>query len=60
MSNIKKFRIKSFKKELSILKLEKISLKFGRKMILDDLNLKLNSGQILVVRPKWSWKINNL
>lgn len=47
MSNIKKFRIKSFKKELSILKLEKISLKFGRKMILDDLNLKLNSGQIL-------------
>ena len=47
MSNIKKFRIKSFKKELSILKLEKISLKFGRKMILDDLNLKLNTGQIL-------------
>ncbi len=47
MSNIKKFRIKSFKKELSILKLEKVSLKFGRKMILEDLNLKLNSGQIL-------------
>ncbi len=48
MSNIKKFRIKSFKnKEKSILKLEKISLKFGRKIILDNLNLKLNSGQIL-------------
>ena len=47
MSNIKKFRIKSFKKELSILKLEKISLKFGKKIILDDLNLKLNHGQIL-------------
>tara|TARA_Y100000768_G_scaffold93919_1_gene67941 strand:- start:2298 stop:3074 length:777 start_codon:yes stop_codon:yes gene_type:complete len=47
MSNIKKFRIKKFKKELSILKLEKISLKFERKIILDDLNLKLNQGQIL-------------
>ena len=47
MSNIKKFRIKSFKRELPILKLEKVSLKFGRKTILDDLNLKLNSGQIL-------------
>ena len=47
MSNIKKFRIKYFKKELSILKLDKISLKFGKKIILDDLNLKLNHGQIL-------------
>ena len=47
MSNIKKFRIKSFKKQKSILKLEKISLKFGRKIILDNLNLQLNSGQIL-------------
>ncbi len=47
MSNIKKFRIKSFKKKKSILQLEKISLKFGRKIILDNLNLQLNSGQIL-------------
>ncbi len=47
MSNIKKFRIKSFKEKSSILKLERISLKFGRKIILDDLNLKLNNGQIL-------------
>ena len=47
MSNIKKFRIKSFKENRSILKLDKISLKFGRKIILDNLNLKLNSGQIL-------------
>ncbi len=47
MSNIKKFRIKSFKERKSVLKLEKISLKFGRKIILDNLNLKLNSGQIL-------------
>ena len=47
MSNIKKFRIKSFKKNTSILTLDKISLKFGRKMILDNLSLKLNSGQVL-------------
>ena len=46
-SNIKKFRIKSYKKNNSILKLEKISLKFGNKTILDSLNLNLNSGQIL-------------
>jgi lipopolysaccharide export system ATP-binding protein len=47
MSNIKKFRIKSFKENKSILELNKVSLKFGRKMILDNLGLKLNSGQIL-------------
>ena len=47
MSNVKKFRIKSFKDKSVILKLEKISLKFGRKTILDNLNLQLNNGQIL-------------
>tara|TARA_A100000164_G_scaffold380026_1_gene426189 strand:+ start:1643 stop:2419 length:777 start_codon:yes stop_codon:yes gene_type:complete len=47
MSNIKKFRIKSFKANKSILRLDKISFKFGRKIILDNLDLKLNDGQIL-------------
>ena len=47
MSNIKKFRIKSYKSKSIILKLNKISLKFGRKIILEDLNLQLNNGQIL-------------
>tara|TARA_B100001093_G_scaffold358177_1_gene342777 strand:- start:2272 stop:3048 length:777 start_codon:yes stop_codon:yes gene_type:complete len=47
MSNIKKFRIKSFKSKNTILKLEKLSLKYGRKIILDNLNLQLNNGQIL-------------
>ena len=47
MSNIKKFRIKSFKRENKILKIEKLSLKFGKKVILDNLNLQLNQGQIL-------------
>ena len=45
-ANIKKFRIKSLKKT-SILKLQNISIKFGRKTILDNLNLNLNDGQIL-------------
>ena len=47
MSNIKKFRIKSFSNKNIILRLEKLSFKFGRKIILDDLNLKLGNGQIL-------------
>ena len=47
MSNIKKFRIKSFKEKSTILKLDKISLKYGRKTILENLNLQLNNGQIL-------------
>ncbi len=47
MSNIKKFRIKSFKKRNVILKLDKVSFKFGRKIILDNLNLELGAGQIL-------------
>ena len=47
MSNIKKFRIKSFKNENAILKLQKLSLKYGRKIILDNLSLQLNNGQIL-------------
>ena len=47
MSNIKKFRIKSFKDKSDILKLNKVSLKFGRKIVLDNLNLQLNNGQIL-------------
>ena len=47
MSNIKKFRIKSFKDKSVILRLDKISFKYGKKIILDNLNLKLNNGQIL-------------
>ena len=47
MSNIKKFRIKSFKSKNTTLKVEKLSLKYGRKIILDNLNLQLNHGQIL-------------
>ncbi|MDC0460916.1 ATP-binding cassette domain-containing protein [Candidatus Pelagibacter sp.] len=47
MSNIKKFRLVSYKKGYETLELENLSLKFGKMKILDNLNLKLNSGQIL-------------
>jgi lipopolysaccharide export system ATP-binding protein len=47
MSNIKKFRIKSFKRDEPLLQLENIFFKFGNKIILDKLDLKLNKGQIL-------------
>ena len=47
MSNVKKFRITSYKKDSEVLSLEKLYLKFGKKTILENLNLKLNSGQIL-------------
>ena len=47
MSNIKKFRIKSFNNQNVILRLDKLSFKFGRKIILDNLDLKLGNGQIL-------------
>ena len=47
MSNIKKFRIKNFKSNESKLRLEKISLKYGNNIILDNLSLELHKGQIL-------------
>ena len=47
MSNLKKFRIKSFKKDELVLKLDKLSFKYGKKTILDNLNLELGNGQIL-------------
>tara|TARA_B100000282_G_C31730579_1_gene490726 strand:+ start:13 stop:789 length:777 start_codon:yes stop_codon:yes gene_type:complete len=47
MAIIKKFRIKNFKQEKELLRLEKISLYFGKRKILEDLNLSLNQGEIL-------------
>ena len=48
MAIIKKFRIKSFKKINSIIELENISLAYGNRLILDNINFKINEGQILV------------
>ena len=47
MAIIKKFRIKSFKVQKTIVELDNISLSFGNRQILENLNLKINQGEIL-------------
>ena len=47
MSVVKKFRIKNFKKKTELLRLEKISLHFGKRKILENLTFGLNQGEIL-------------
>ena len=44
---LKKFRILSFKKQKPIVALKKISLSFGKRQILDNINFQVNQGQIL-------------
>ena len=46
MALIKKFRIKSFKKINSIIEFKNISLSYGNRLILDNINFKINEGQI--------------
>ena len=46
MAVIKKFRIKSFKKVNSIIEFENVSIAYGNRMILDNINFKINEGQI--------------
>ena len=46
MAIIKKFRIKSFKKINSIIEFKNISLSYGNRLILDNINFKINEGQI--------------
>ena len=46
MAIIKKFRIKSFKNINSIIEFKNISLAYGNRLILDNLNFKINEGQI--------------
>jgi len=46
MAIIKKFRIKSFKKKNSIIQFENVSLAYGNRLILDNINFKINEGQI--------------
>ena len=47
MAIIKKFRIKSFKKQKPLVSLKKISLSFGKRQILDDVSFNINKGEIL-------------
>ena len=46
MAIIKKFRIKSFKNNNPIIEFNDISLSYGNRLILDNLNFKINEGQI--------------
>ncbi len=46
MAVIKKFRIKSFKTTNSIVEFDNISLAYGNRLILDNINFKINKGQI--------------
>ena len=47
MALIKKFRIKSFKDQESILRLDKISMFYNKRQILNDLNLNINKQEVL-------------
>ena len=47
MAIIKKFRIKSFKTKKPIIELNKLSLAFGNRTILDNVSFSVNEGQIL-------------
>ena len=46
MAIIKKFRIKTFKKEKPKIDLKNISLSFNKRQILDDISLKIREGEI--------------
>ena len=47
MVTIKKFRIKSFKHIKTAVEFDNISLAYGERLILDNINFKINEGQIL-------------
>ena len=52
MALIKKFRIKSFKEKQTLLELNKISMFYNKRQILNDLNLKINKQEVLgMLRP---------
>ena len=47
MAIIKKFRIKSFKNQMPLVSLKKVSLSFGKRQILDNISFSINKGEIL-------------
>tara|TARA_B100000900_G_scaffold270493_1_gene230979 strand:- start:1143 stop:1919 length:777 start_codon:yes stop_codon:yes gene_type:complete len=46
MALIKPFRIKSYKNPNSIISFENVSLSYGNRLILDNINFKINEGEI--------------
>ena len=47
MAVIKKFRIKSFKEKETLVELNKVSMFYNKRQILNDLNLKINRNEVL-------------
>ena len=47
MALIKKFRIKKFKNKEPLAKIEKISLSYDKRQILDNISFNLNPGEIV-------------
>ena len=46
MAIIKKFRIKSYKNVNTIIEFKNVSLSYGNRLVLDNLDFKINEGQI--------------
>ena len=46
MAIIKKFRIKSFKNINTVIEFENVSLSYGTRQILENINFKINEGEI--------------
>ena len=46
MAVIKKFRIKSYKKEEAVIEFQNVSLSYGNRLILDNINFKINKNSI--------------
>ena len=46
MAIIKKFRIKSFKNKNSLIEFQNVSLSYGNRLILDNINFNINQGEI--------------
>ena len=47
MAVIKKFRIKSFKEQETLLQLEKISMFYDKRRILNDISFRVNRSEVL-------------
>ena len=47
MALIKKFRIKSFREQEPVLELEKISMFYNKRQIINNLSLKINRQEVL-------------
>ena len=59
MAVIKKFRIKSFKEQETLLQLEKISMFYDKRRILNDISFRVNRSEVRIVRSKWSSEKHN-